>query len=90
MNATTSGYQPAHIMQDHSNPLSRPYHVRLAEQGFVHKVELPPSIDPHTLDDLNFWLLERGYRSKFDFVMSSWCYYFKDEQLAIWFKLKWA
>ena len=77
-------------MKDHSNPLSRPYSVRLAEQGFVHKVELPVRLDPYTLDDLNTWLRERGYQLKQDFIMSSWVYYFKDEQLATLFALKWA
>jgi len=77
-------------MKDHSNPLSRPYVVRLAEQGFVHKVVLPPSIDPYTLDDLNSWLAKRGARPKVDFVMSSWCYYFQDEKLATMFALKWS
>jgi hypothetical protein len=77
-------------MKDHSNPLSRPYSVRLAEQGFIYKVELRPSIEPYTLDDLNSWLRERGYRSKVDYIMSSWCYYFKDEKPAVWFKLKWS
>ena len=77
-------------MKDHSNPLSRPYSVRLAEQGFVHKVELPVRLDPYTLDDLNTWLRERGYQLKEDFIMSSWVYYFKDEQLATLFALKWA
>ena len=77
-------------MKDHSNPLSRPYAVRLAEQGFVHKVELPVRLDPYTLDDLNSWLRERGYQIKQDFIMSSWVYYFKDEQLATMFALKWA
>jgi hypothetical protein len=76
-------------MKDHSNPLSRPYVVRLAEQGFEHKVTLPPALDPYTLDDLNMWLLERGYRPKVDYVMSSWCYYFKDQKAAVWFSLKW-
>lgn len=77
-------------MKDHSNPLSRPYAVRLAEQGFVHKVELPVRLDPYTLDDLNTWLRERGYQLKQDFIMSNWVYYFKDEQLATLFALKWA
>ena len=77
-------------MKDHSNPLSRPYSVRLAEQGFVHKVELPVRLDPYTLDDLNTWLRERGYQLKQDFIMSSWVYYFKDERLATLFALKWA
>ena len=77
-------------MKDHSNPLSRPYSVRLAEQGFVHKVELPVRLDPYTLDDLNSWLRERGYQIKQDFIMSSWVYYFKDERLATLFALKWA
>jgi hypothetical protein len=77
-------------VKDHSNPLSRPYAVRLAEQGFVHKVELPVRLDPYTLDDLNTWLRERGYQLKQDFIMSNWVYYFKDEQLATLFALKWA
>ena len=77
-------------MKDHSNPLSRPYAVRLAEQGFLYKVELPMRLDPYTLDDLNTWLRERGYQLKQDFIMSSWVYYFKDEQLATLFALKWA
>jgi len=74
-------------MKDHSNPLSRPYVVRLAEQGFIYTVELPMSIEPRTLDDLNMWLLERGHRPKVDYVMSNWTYYFKDEKLAFWFGL---
>ena len=77
-------------MKDHSNPLSRPYPVRLAEQGFVYNVALPREIAPYTLDDFNNWLQERGYRHKEDFIMSSWVYYFKDEQLATLFALKWA
>ena len=77
-------------MKDHSNPLSRPYSVRLAEQGFVHKVALPLSIDPHTLNDLNIWLDERGAKVKVDFIMSSWCYYFQNEQLATMFALRWS
>jgi hypothetical protein len=77
-------------MKDHSNPLSRPYSVRLAEQGFIHKVVLPPSIDPYTLNDLNIWLDERGAKVKVDFIMSSWCYYFQNEQLATMFALRWS
>lgn len=76
-------------MKDHSNPLSRPYPVRLAEQGFIHKVSLSMSIEPYTLDDLNNWLKNRGYKYKEDFIMSSWVYYFKDEQVAIIFALRW-
>jgi hypothetical protein len=81
-------YKPT--MKDHSNPLSRPYVVRLKEQGFIYKVELPLTIEDYTLDDLNIWLQERGCKSKRDYVMSSWSYYFKDEKLAMWFRLKWA
>ena len=77
-------------MKDHSNPLSRPYSVRLAEQGFVHSVVLPSYLDPYTLEDVNNWLRERGYKHKEDFIMSSWVFYFKDEQLATMFALKWA
>lgn len=77
-------------MKDHSNPLSRPYAVRLAEQGFVYTVELPIQLEPYTLDDLNSWLRERGYKIKVDFIMSSWVYYFKDEQVATLFALKWV
>lgn len=77
-------------MRDHSNPLSRPYSVRLTEQGLVHKVPLPNSIEPYTLDDLNVWLEERGCRRKIDFVMTNWTYYFKDEQIAMWFALRWG
>jgi hypothetical protein len=59
----------------------------LAEQGFIYKIELPPAIDPFTLDDLNMWLLEYGLRPKVDYVMSSWAYYFKDEKMAFLFGL---
>jgi len=77
-------------MKDHSNPLSRPYSERLAEQGFIYKVPLPFSLEPYTLDDVNCWLDERGYKRKVDYVMSNWCYYFKDNKLAMWFTLKWS
>ena len=79
-------------MKDHSNPLSRPYADRLAEQGFVYRVNLRGSIEPDTLDDLNDWLRERGLRPKQDYIMSNWGYYFKADQkeTAILFALKWA
>lgn len=77
-------------MRDHSNPLSRPYPVRLAEQGFVHKVCLPVTIEPYTLDDLEFWLGERSKRRRTDYVISSWCFYFKDKDLALMFALRWG
>lgn len=76
-------------MKDHSNPLSRPYNVRLAEQGFVHKVALPLSIDPYTLYDVNSWLKAHGGIPKVNHIMSNWVYYFKDEQLAVMFALRW-
>jgi hypothetical protein len=79
-------------VKDHSNPLSRPYSVRLAEQGFVYRVALRHSIEPHTLDDLNNWLRERGLTPKQDYIMSNWEYYFKEEakETATLFALKWA
>lgn len=77
-------------MRDHSNPLSRPYSVRLAEQGFLYNIKLPPSIEPYTLDDVDLWLQERGKTRKVDYVMSSWSYYFKDPMLATMFSLRWS
>lgn len=77
-------------MRDHSNPLSRPYAERLAEQGLVHRVCLPVSIEPYTLDDIHVWLDERNQRRKIDYVMSSWCFYFRDPDIAILFALKWG
>ena len=78
-------------MKDHSNPLSRPYAVRLAEQGFLYKVTLPiGGIEPYTLYDVNSWLAEHGSIPKVNHIMSNWVYYFKDEQLATLFALKWA
>jgi len=77
-------------MRDHSNPLSRPYVERLAEQGLVHKVCLPTTIEPYTLDDLYLWLGERGLQKKVDYVMSYWCFYFKDRDIALLFGLKWG
>lgn len=77
-------------MKDHSNPLSRPYHVRLAEMGFVHYVALPDSIEPYTLDDLNRWLQDQGYKPKIDFTMTNWKYVFRDPALAMMFALRWG
>ena len=77
-------------MKDHSNPLSRPYSVRLAEQGFIHKVSLPLSIEPYTTDDLRDWLASRGKKAKVDYILSNWCYYFKDPHLATMFALRWG
>jgi hypothetical protein len=78
------------VMKDHSNPLSRPYTERLAEQGLVHRVSLPMSIEPYTLDDVNHWLDERGCERKVDYVMSNWSYYFKDKKIAMWVALRWS
>jgi len=77
-------------VKDHSNPLSRPYIVRLKEQGFIYKVELPVNPEEYLLDNINLWLYGHGYKSKHDYVMSNWSFYFKDEKLAIWFRLKWT
>ena len=77
-------------MKDHSNPLSRPYEVRLAELGFTYRINLRPSIEPYTLDDCNNWLKDRGLKSKQDYIMSNWGYYFKDIPTATLFALKWA
>lgn len=78
------------VMKDHSNPLSRPYSVRLHEQGFIYKVELPMSIEPYTLDDIHFWLNERGKKVKIDYIISNWSVYMKDEKIAMWFKIRWS
>ena len=77
-------------MKDHSNPLSRPYEVRLKEKGFIYKVELPLTIEPYTLIDVNDWLTEKGCKPKVDFIMSNWVYYFKDDKIAMWFKIRWS
>jgi len=77
-------------MRDHSNPLSRPYAVRLAEQGFTHCVSLPPSIEPYTLDDVHLWMNERGRRVKLDYIISNWSVYIKDAELATLFALRWG
>ena len=75
-------------MKDHSNPLSRPYAVRLAEQGFMYKVELPIST-PYGFYDFDVWLKEHELKPKQDYVMSNWAYYFKDDKIAILFALTW-
>lgn len=76
-------------MRDHSNPLSRPYEIRLAEQGFIHKICLPLSIEPYTLDDIHIWLDERGQKKKVDYIISNWCVYFQDRDIALMFGLRW-
>jgi hypothetical protein len=55
----------------------------LAEQGFVYRVNLRDSIEPHTLDDLNNWLKERGLHPKQDYIMSNWGYYFKEKDMSL-------
>lgn len=77
-------------VKDHSNPLSRPYSVRLAEQGFLYNVKMPSSIEPYTLDDVHLWMNERGYRVKKDYIISSWSVYMKDQNLSTMFALRWA
>ena len=77
-------------MRDHSNPLSRPYPVRLAEQGFVHVVALPMSIEPYNLDDVHWWLNDRGKKVKVDYIISDWKLYFKDRDIALMFALRWG
>jgi hypothetical protein len=76
-------------MKDHSNPLSRPYSVRLAEQGFLYTVVLPVKIEPYTLDDFNNWLKEQGCKPKKDFIMTDGVYYFRDQHIATLFALRW-
>jgi hypothetical protein len=78
------------VIRDDSNPLSRPYEERLQEMGFTYKVELPLSIEPNTLKDVNYWLIDQGYKIKVDFIMSNWTYYFKDHKLAMLFRLRWG
>lgn len=75
---------------DHSNPLSRPYPVRLAEQGFVHVVPMRMSIEPYNLDDVHYWLNDHGQSVKIDYIISNWSVYFKNPTIATLFALKWS
>jgi hypothetical protein len=77
-------------VRDHSNPLSRPYSVRLAEQGFVHCVPMRINIEPYTLDDVHTWLHRYDKRVKLDYIISNWSVYFKDEKIALLFALTWS
>ncbi len=77
-------------MRDHSNPLSRPYAVRLAEQGFEYCVPMRMSLEPYTLHDVHFWLNEHDKHVKIDYIISNWSVYFRDEKIALLFALKWS
>ena len=83
-------YPRARPRLDHSNPISRPYQERLAEQGFIHVVPMRMSIEPYNLDDVHYWLNDHGQSVKIDYIISNWSVYFKNPTIATLFALKWS